>query len=142
MPTARGRFTVVGGNEESIAEVPDGVRVTRVSGRQRFAGSIEGDGFVDWIFCYLPDRTARFAGLQRIVGTIGTLSGSLVLESTGAHDGRRSTGSWRIVPGSGTGALAGIDGEGTFDAPGGVEVDYTLDYRLKPDPAPGDPSGS
>jgi len=130
MATATGRFTVLGGNEESIAEVPDGIRVTRVSGRQRFAGSIEGEGFVDWIFCYLPDRTARFAGLQRIVGGIDNRSGSLVLQSTGSHDGRQSRGTWRIVPGSGTGELAGIDGEGSFDAPGGPEVDYTLDYRL------------
>jgi hypothetical protein len=132
MATATGRFTVIGGNEESIAEVPAGIRITRVGGRQRFAGSIEGDGFVDWIFCYLPDRTARFAGLQRIVGSIDGLAGSLVLESTGAHDGRRSAGSWRVVPGSGTGELAGLDGEGTFDAPGGSEVDYTLEYRMAP----------
>jgi hypothetical protein len=132
MATATGTFTVMGGNEESIVEVPGGIRITRVGGRQQFAGSIEGEGFVDWIFCYLPDRTARFAGLQRIVGSIDGLAGSLVFESTGSHDGHRSAGSWRVVPGSGTGDLAGMEGEGTFDAPGGVEVAYTLEYRVAP----------
>jgi hypothetical protein len=130
MAVATGRFTVIGGNEDAIADLPGGARVTRVGGRQRFAGSIEGDGAVDWIFFYRADRTARFAGLQRIEGSIDGHAGSVVLESIGDHDGRQSRGAWRIVPGSGTGELAGIEGEGTFHAPGGMEVDYTLDYRL------------
>jgi hypothetical protein len=33
-------------------------------------------------------------------------------------------------PGSGTQALAGIAGEGTFEAPGGREVTFALDYEF------------
>jgi len=129
MGTATGRLTVTGGNEEPIAQLGGGLRLTRVSGRQRFAGSIEGDGFVDWIFLYRPDATARFTGFQRIDGSIDGRTGSVVLESSGDHDGHRSHGTWRVVPGSGSGGLAGMEGEGKFDAPGGPEASYRLEYR-------------
>jgi hypothetical protein len=127
---AVGTFTVTGGSEATVHEAPGEVRLTRVSGTQRFAGSVVGDGSVEWVFCYRPDRTAVFAGLQRIEGSVDGRSGSLILESTGEHDGHGSKGRWRIVSGSGTGDLAGIAGEGTFDAPGGREVSYELEYRL------------
>jgi hypothetical protein len=127
---ATGRFTVTGGNEATIHEAPGEVKLTRVTGSQRFEGAIEGQGSVEWVFCYRPDRSARFVGLQRIEGSIDGRRGSLVLESSGDHDGRRSRGEWRVVPGSGTGELAGIAGGGTFDAPGGPQVAYEFDYRL------------
>lgn len=130
MARANGTFTVTGGSEQTIREAPGEARVTRVSGTQRFDGAIAGEGSVEWVFCYSPDRSARFAGFQRIEGSIGGRSGSLVMESTGDHDGKKSHGRWRIVPGSGTGQLAGIAGEGAFDAPGGPVVAYDLEYEL------------
>jgi hypothetical protein len=130
--TASGTFTVTGGAEQTIREaVAEGeVRLTRVSGSQRFGGGIVGEGSVEWVFCYMADRTARFAGLQRVEGSVCGRSGSFVMDSVGDHDGRSSLGRWRIVPGSGTGELAGIGGEGTFHAPGGAQVSYELEYRL------------
>lgn len=128
MAKATGTFTVTGGSEQTVREAPGEVRLTRVSGAQRFAGSIVGEGSVEWVFCYRPDRSAVFTGLQRIEGSIDGLSGSLILESSGEHDGKRSKGRWRVVAGSGTGELAGIAGEGSFEAPGGPEATYELEY--------------
>jgi hypothetical protein len=130
MTKATGTFRVTGGSEQIVREAPGEVRLTRVSGTQRFGGAIVGDGSVEWVFCYRPDRSARFVGLQRIEGSIDGRAGSMVMESTGNHDGKRSNGRWRVIPGSGTGKLAGISGEGSFDAPGGPEVGYELDYQL------------
>ncbi len=130
MSSAAGTFTVTGGSEQTIREAPGEVRLTRVSGTQRFEGGIVGEGSVEWVFCYRPDRSARFVGLNRIEGLIDGRSGSLVMESTGDHDGRQSKGHWRIIAGSGIGELAGISGEGSFDAPGGPEVSYELDYQF------------
>ena len=127
---ATGTFTVTGGSEATVRDVPGEIKLTRVAGAQRFAGAIEGVGSVEWVFGYRPDRSAVFAGFQRIEGSIDGRSGSVVLESTGDHDGRSSKGRWRIVPGSGTGELAGVTGEGSFDAPGGPEAAYELEYRL------------
>ena len=130
MSKATGNFSVTGGSEQTVRDAPGEVKLTRVAGTQRFGGAIEGLGPVEWVFGYRPDRSAVFAGFQRIEGSIDGRAGSVVLESTGEHDGRTSKGRWRIVPGSGTGELAGISGEGSFDAPGGPEASYELEYRL------------
>lgn len=130
MTKATGTFMVNGGSEQTIRDAPGEVRLTRVSGTQRFSGSIVGEGSVEWVFCYRPDRSARFAGFQRIEGSIDGRAGSLVIESSGDHDGKGSKGRWLVVLGSGTGELSGISGGGSFDAPGGPEVGYELEYRL------------
>lgn len=130
MSTASGNFTVTGGNEQVIREAEGEVRLTRVTGSQEFEGDIVGSGSVEWVMCYSPDRSARFMGFQRIECSIGGRSGSLVLESTGFHDGRSSVGTWSVVPGSGTGELAGIGGTGDFEAPGGPTVIYDLEYEF------------
>lgn len=130
MSKVSGTFTVTGGNEEIIRDAEGEVRLSRVSGTQRFEGDIVGEGSVEWVMCYSLDRSARFLGFQRIEGSIGGRSGSLTMESTGFHDGRSSIGSWHIIPGSGTGELAGISGRGTFEAPGGASVSYELEFEL------------
>jgi hypothetical protein len=130
MNTATGTFTVTGGDEQVIRDAEGEFRLTRVTGTQRFEGTIAGQGSVEWVMCYSPDRSARFVGFQRIDGSIGAHAGTFLMESTGFHDGRSSIGSWRVVPGSGTGELAGISGHGTFEAPGGAVVSYQLEYDL------------
>jgi hypothetical protein len=130
MTEAAGTFQVTGGSEDAYYELEGGPKLARVSGTQRFIGDIEGDGSVEWSMCYLPDGTARFAGLQRVEGWIGERPGGFVMESIGGHDGKASKGVWTIIAGSGTGDLAGLTGAGTFDAPGGPEVSYRLEYQL------------
>jgi hypothetical protein len=130
MTDASGTFQVTGGGEDTYHEREGEPKLTKVSGTQRFTGDIEADGSVEWSMCYLPDGTARFAGLQRVEGRIGERTGNFVLESVGGHDGKASKGVWTVIAGSGTGGLSGLTGEGTFDAPGGPEVSYRLEYRL------------
>jgi len=125
-----GSFTITGGDEQTISDAEGEFRVTSVSGIQRFKGGIVGEGFVDWVMAYAPDRSARFLGFQRIVGSIGDRAGGFLMESTGFHDGRTSVGTWTIVRNSGTGGLAGIAGRGGFEAPGGAVVSYELEYDL------------
>jgi hypothetical protein len=132
MPTLTGTFDVVAGGEQPIRETPGEPRLTHATGSQRFAGGIEGDGAVDWLVCYRPDKSARFVGLQRIDGRIGDRRGTFLMEATSTHDGKASEGSWAVIPGTGTGDLDGISGRGGFEAPGGPTVRYHLDYELEP----------
>lgn len=130
MVKAQGTFTVTGGSEQTIHEAAGEVKLTRVSGTQRFGGGIVGDGSVEWVFCYRSDRSASFVCFQRIEGSVGGRSGSVVLESAGNHDGKQSMGRWHIVPGSGTGQLVGIGGKGSFEAAGGPVLPYELEYEF------------
>jgi len=129
MASATGTFEVAAAREDPWHVVDDEPRLTRAGGSQRFRGDIEGEGVVEWLACYV-DGGARLVGLQRIDGTLAGRRGTFVIEATSDHDGRQSSGTWRIVRGSGTGELSGISGSGGFDASGGRSVSYRLDYDL------------
>ena len=130
MMTVTGTFEVQPGNETTIGEPGEGIRLTHATGTQRFTGGIVGDGEIEWLMCYLPSKSARYVGLQRISGTFDGRRGSVVLEAAGDHDGTASAATWTVMAGTGTGELAGIRGTGGFEATGGRTVSYRLDYEL------------
>ena len=131
MATVTGTFEVTSMNEDVYQALEGDAKLTRANGTQRFTGDIEGEGSVEWLMCYLADGTARFVGMQRIVGSIGERSGSFVLDASGEHDGTQSKGTWKIIAGSGTEGLSGIRGEGSFHAPGGSEASYSIAFELE-----------
>ena len=126
---ATGKFKIASWDENTYAEIPGGGKLTQASVKQAFSGDIEGEGAVEWLMSYRPDETAEFVGLQRIDGRIGERSGSFVLlQSAGVFDGKEARGELSVVPGSGTGELRGLRGEGEFSAPLHSEADFRLDY--------------
>ncbi len=127
---ARSKFKIEGWDEQPYQENEDGGKLTRASVKQTFEGDIKGEGEVKWLMCYRPDQTADFVGLQRVVGSIGERSGSVVLETTGTFDGKEARGPLRVIAGSGTGELKGIAGDGELRAPLGGEPSVSLDYRF------------
>ena len=130
MTTATGKFEVVSWDEAPYAEIEGGGRLTRASVKQTFTGEIAGDGAVDYLMCYRRDGTASFVGLQRIDGRVHDRAGSFVLTLRGEFDGGSASGAWSVVPGSATGELEGLQGEGGFDAPLGPQAEVTLEYEL------------
>ena len=65
-----------------------------------------------------------------VEGRLGEREGSFVLTSNGTFDGKVAAGEMAVIDGSGTGALAGIRGGGSFSAPLGSEATVELDYDL------------
>jgi Protein of unknown function (DUF3224) len=129
---ATSKFKVADWDEKHYAELENGGKLTRASVKQSFSGDIEGEGAVEWLMCYRPDQTADFIGLQHIAGRIGGREGSFVLlHSGGTFDGKEARGALSVVPGSGTGDLRGLRGEGEFSAPLGSEAAVTLNYELE-----------
>ena len=123
-----GIFKIEGWDESAYSEQEDGRKLTQASVKQSFTGDIEGEGSVEWLMCYRPDQTAEFVGLQRIDGRLGGRSGSFVLLQTdGSFDGTEAKGQLSVVPGSGTGELSGLRGQGQFSAPRASEASMTLD---------------
>jgi hypothetical protein len=129
---ATGTFKIEGWDEATRSEQEEGGKLTQASVRQSFSGDIEGEGSVEWLMCYRPDETAEFVGLQRIEGRLGDRSGSFVLLQTdGSFDGTEARGRLAVVPGSGTGDLRGLRGQGEFSAPHGSQASMTLDYDFE-----------
>ena len=77
--------------------------------------------------------TAHVAAIERVTGTLAGRAGSFMLHHTatmtrGALDLRIA-----VVPDSGTGELAGIDGTMHIDIAGGTHS-YRFDYRIAGSP--------
>ncbi|MFL5768150.1 MAG: DUF3224 domain-containing protein [Actinomycetota bacterium] len=130
MGTLIGTFEITSMGEDTLRELGGSAKLTHANGTQHFSGGIEGDGSVDWLMCYVDGGGASYVGLQRIEGSVDGRKGTFVIEAVGRFDGGASRGSWAVIEGSGTGELEGITGEGRFEAPGGPNATYSLEYRL------------
>jgi uncharacterized protein DUF3224 len=113
---------------KSYDEPSDGPKLVRISVTETFSGDIKGEGTVEFLQLLRADGSASFVGLERVVGKVGGRSGSFVLQDAGTLEGKVVSGTWFVVPGSGTGALRGLRGEGGFTASLGQSARITLDY--------------
>jgi hypothetical protein len=128
--TANARFVIRNWDEKPYSEGPDLPKLTRASVTKTYTGDIDGEGNVDYLMMYRSDGTAAFVGLERIVGRIGGKSGSFVLQRTGVFEGGQAQESYSVIPGSATGELSGLAGEGRTSLGHGSEYPFTLSYQL------------
>jgi hypothetical protein len=110
-------------------DVPgEGPSLHRINVTETFSGDIAGEGRVEFLQAVRPDGSASFVGIERVVGTLAGRAGSFLLQDQGTLVNQLVTGQWFVVPGSGTGALTGLRGEGGFTAQLGQGAQITLDY--------------
>ncbi len=128
--TANARFAIKSWDEKPYSEGPDQPKLTRASVTKTFTGDVEGEGQVEYLMMYRSDGSAAFVGLERIVGRIGDKSGSFVLQRTGVFEDGKAKESYSVVPGSGTGALQGLRGDGSSAVGHGMEHPFELSYDL------------
>src|SRR5215472_3416796 len=112
MKTANAHFTIKSWDEKPYSEGDGLPKMTKASVTKAYTGEIDGEGRVEYVMMYRGDGTATFVGLERITGRIGGKKGSFVLERTGAFEGGQAREHYTVIPGSGTGELAGLKGEG------------------------------
>ena len=128
---AEGTFTVASWDEQTYQDLDGKSKLTRAKVGYRLSGGIEGEATWEALMFYRADGTAEYTGLQRFTGQIAGRSGTCVMIADGGYNGGEARSAWRVVPGSGTGDLAGLVGSGVSVAaagqPGGT---YSLDYEL------------
>lgn len=108
----------------------DGVTLGRARFDKRFTGGLEATSFVEMLYARTPDPTcATYVAIERIEGTLCGRSGSFVVHHVGVRDGTTDSLTLSIVPGSGTGELAGVTGSMTITITEGVHH-YTLEAAL------------
>ncbi len=128
MPT-KATFKIISWDEEPYDEPENGPKLTRAHVRRSFHGDLSGTGNLMYVMTHL-DSGASFTGFEKVVGSLGGRTGSFVLRHTGSYDGGKATAEYEVVPGSGTGELAGLSGTGGFSAGHAEEHDMTLDYQV------------
>jgi hypothetical protein len=80
---------------------------------------------------YCDDGSATFTGLERVVGTVGGHSGSFVLQHSGTFQRGVAKAKLSVIPGSGTGGLRGMSGEGELAVGHQPPYNMTLDYGFE-----------
>lgn len=95
-----------------------------------YHGAIEGESIMEYLMSYRPDGTGVYVGLERIAGNIGGREGSFVLQHSGTFQSDGVTGTYLVVPESGTSDVRGLRGEGNLAISGEGPYPFTLDYDL------------
>jgi Protein of unknown function (DUF3224) len=130
--TAAGTFAIKSWDEGPWAEDDSGRKLTHASVTAGYRGDIEGEGSSRSVMYYRDEAHATYAGFERVVGRLGGRSGSFVLQAAGTYEDGAAATSWTVVPGSGTGELAGLRGTGGYVARHGAsDVEYRLDYSFE-----------
>jgi hypothetical protein len=109
-------------------EPASGPVLTRIHVSESFTGDIEGDGVVEFLQAGRADGSASFTGIERVTGRLAGREGTFLLQDAGTVEGSLVSGDWFVIPGSGTGELSGLRGEGGFRANLGEGAQVHLDY--------------
>ena len=132
---AKGTYQIKGWDEKTWDgknwKEQSGAKLTHAVVTATFRGDIEGEATVHFLMSYRDDTYATFVGLEQVVGRIGERAGSFVLRINGVFENGAATSKLAIVPGSGTGDLKGLHGEGETVAHHGDTQPFTLDYSFE-----------
>jgi Protein of unknown function (DUF3224) len=123
-----GRIEVKTYEPQPYEEVDEGPNLVEIHVSESFHGDIEGEGVVRFLQAQREDGSASFVGIERVTGTLGGRQGTFLLQDAGTLEGSTVKGDWFVIPGSATGELAGLRGEGGFEAELGQHAAVTLDY--------------
>jgi hypothetical protein len=95
---------------------------------ETFTGDIDGQSMVRALQVLRDDQSASFVSMQRVRGKLGGRHGTFVLQGSEVVEQGKITATWFVVPGSGTGNLSGLRGEGGFEGEFGKGSYGRLDY--------------
>jgi hypothetical protein len=109
-------------------EPAQGPVLARIHVEESFSGDISGAGVVEFLQAARADGSASFVGIERVTGTVAGREGTFLLQDAGTVEGNVVSGEWFVIPGSGTGGLTGLRGEGGFRANLGEGAEVHLDY--------------
>jgi len=130
MNTTKGRFAIKSWDEKPYSEGDGLPKLTKASVEKTFTGDLEGEGHVEYLMMYRSDGSAAFVGLERITGRIGEKTGTFVLQRIGVFENGEAKENYSVVPGSATGELTGLKGEGDSAVGHGMEHPFELTYEF------------
>lgn len=106
--TLEASFEITGWEETDLVE--EDVRVYRAEVTKRFSGDLEGTSEAWLVLSTTPSGPAAYVGLEVMDVSIGERDGTFVLKHDALATDEGQQADWSVVPGSGTGDLAGITG--------------------------------
>lgn len=110
--------------------------VARRSIDKQFSGELEGTSQGEMLSAGDPAAgLAGYVAMERVTGKLAGRAGSFVLQHYGVMNRGEGPLTITVVPGTGTGELAGLSGELAIEIVDG-EHHYRFDYALSISPGP------
>ncbi len=107
-----------------------GVNISRYAVDKQYHGDIEGTGKGEMLGAGDPAKGyAGYVAIEHVTGTLHGRSGSFALQHSGMMEQGKFQLTVSVVPGSGTGGLAGIAGTMTIIITNGKHS-YDFEYTL------------
>ena len=130
---AQGGIDTQNWNEQTLEELGDGRKTTRVTSASKLTGDIEGESRVELLLAYTGDDYCSFVGMERVTASLNGRRGTFLLQEHGAFENGAIRLSWFVVPGSGSDGLQGLRGDGGYGWEGqhGVPASYALEYEFE-----------
>ena len=129
--SANARFAITSWEEKPYSEGDKLPKLTRASVHKTYTGDIEGEGHVEYLMMYRDDGSATFVGLERVTAGLAGRTGTFVLQRTGTFESGQAKESYAVIPGSASGGLRGLTGDGTSAVGHGMEHPFTLNYQIE-----------
>ncbi len=126
--TATGQIEVTTYVPVTYDEPSGAPKLNELQVTERFTGDVEGEGTVRFLQAQRADGSASYCGIERVVGRLEGRRGTFLLQDEGTVEGSHVSGSWFVVPGSGTDELQGLRGDGCFQAELGQHASWMLTY--------------
>lgn len=113
MQTDTVTFEIVAWDETGSDEPAAGWVLTRATVRKKLAGVLEGTSVAE-VTMTAQGTGQAYSALERVEGTLAGRTGTFLLQHGGAGDETGQEAFGHVVPGTGTGELAGLTGTAVF----------------------------
>jgi Protein of unknown function (DUF3224) len=125
---ATGHIEVKTYEPQPYDEPGDGPSLAEIHVSETFTGDIEGEGVVRFPAGESRRRVGELCRHRARDGRTWRPRGLVPAPRRGHLEGTTVKGEWFVIADSGTGELAGLRGEGGFEAEFGQHASITLDY--------------
>ncbi|MBP2322274.1 hypothetical protein JOF56_002659 [Kibdelosporangium banguiense] len=121
------KFECTKWDELAYAEATDNAKIGDAKMTFAYTGVVEGEGKSAALLIYTADGSGTATGAELFTGRINGREGTVIFHTTNTFDAEGVTGTFTVVPGTGTGELAGAGGSGAYEMKmGTMSTDYTF----------------
>ena len=128
MPDLVAPFEITGWDEDPYLVPDHGPKLSRVTVRKRFTGPLHGESVAE-LLTVQGDGGQSYVASERVEASLEGRTGTFVIQHGASMGPDESRSFGHVVPGSGTGDLAGLSGDASFEHDdGGARL--LLSYEL------------
>jgi hypothetical protein len=106
-------FEILSWDQAGSEELAEGWVVARATVRKKLAGVLDATSVAE-VSTTAQGTGRAYSALERVTGTLAGRTGSFLLQHGGAGDETGQEAFGHVVPGTGTGELAGLRGTAVF----------------------------